>query len=683
MSETGRLIITDGDVVVSLFDIFNLQRWTPALAGTKAGGVWASSPFMPGRRLVAREFDNVTDSLELTIKSEGDINDLIFELRKLRQLLEKAVDYWVSDWAKEPVWIEARGTCEDEIRYAYVIDYRTPKDDDPYEDYANTIPSIFENFPLTIEHLQWQETEPDTETAIELSTSMTYNGTDYGQEATTERDVYLANKYTEANITHGYIYDASVPGFLAGNLIGGALPQNLLPNPPAVGDMLYLGINTALADSGPFSNVIFDLSQRWSVFPNWGTAVWEYWNGAWIALNPMDNTFGDGDMTPATSSPLSTLGVNAVAWAHPADWVTTAVNGVTGYWIRLRITVTPPIANNVPIQQNRDIYSQTYPWVDLDELQIPGDLPALIHTIIENRSAEIPNAIQDDNYTEMFMLCSRSVSRDFVNIFPAYINFSDEQNITGVTVGESVASSAFANDVQSPTGRCITSTLGGAVVEVETAYAIVQELFPGTYRVFLRADITTGTADAAKWKLRFDLGDYVLFETEFLEFVDTGQYAYIDFGQVDLLSYSLARAYGPIIYVISDDAAAQVVNLYDLVIMPVDEFSLLAYTNNGMILGSRIEFYGVSSEIELNVDSVTFQKNPVKAYARAPVVGTSLLLGDWILIINNLHILQQGEDQRIYFFGINDKTNRNALAWQLVRMEMSRSARYLSMRGDS
>jgi hypothetical protein len=57
------------------------------------------------------------------------------------------------------------------------------------------------------------------------------------------------------------------------------------------------------------------------------TLAWEYWNGsAWTALSSVvDGTSG-----------LTANGT--VTWAIPAGWATTAVNGVTQYWMRLRFT---------------------------------------------------------------------------------------------------------------------------------------------------------------------------------------------------------------------------------------------------------------------------------------------------------------------------------------------------------
>ena len=57
-----------------------------------------------------------------------------------------------------------------------------------------------------------------------------------------------------------------------------------------------------------------------------GTVVWEYWNGAWVTLSVTDPTSG---FTAAAST-------YNITWTAPGDWVTTAIDGVTKYWIRAR-----------------------------------------------------------------------------------------------------------------------------------------------------------------------------------------------------------------------------------------------------------------------------------------------------------------------------------------------------------
>jgi len=71
------------------------------------------------------------------------------------------------------------------------------------------------------------------------------------------------------------------------------------------------------------------------------TLAWEYWNGsAWTALTVTDGT--------------TKLTVNgSVTWTIPGTWATTAVNGTTCYWVRVRFTAgtwtTNPLVNTASL----------------------------------------------------------------------------------------------------------------------------------------------------------------------------------------------------------------------------------------------------------------------------------------------------------------------------------------------
>lgn len=92
----------------------------------------------------------------------------------------------------------------------------------------------------------------------------------------------------------------------------------------AVGDCLY--IKTAITNTNYQPAITFTLPTQTN---DWGYA-WEYWNGtAWIALTEGTDKF---DLT----NNLSQTGV--VYLGTYANYASTTVNGVAGWWIRLRIT---------------------------------------------------------------------------------------------------------------------------------------------------------------------------------------------------------------------------------------------------------------------------------------------------------------------------------------------------------
>lgn len=87
-----------------------------------------------------------------------------------------------------------------------------------------------------------------------------------------------------------------------------------------IGDNLYLGMSANRFD---FARFVFSTS------PAGGVRTWEYWNGStWAALTVVAVT-GNANLTGAT---------HELSWTPPSAWATTAVNGVTNYWIRARVT---------------------------------------------------------------------------------------------------------------------------------------------------------------------------------------------------------------------------------------------------------------------------------------------------------------------------------------------------------
>ncbi len=106
----------------------------------------------------------------------------------------------------------------------------------------------------------------------------------------------------------------------------------LFQGPTATNDEAYFGLQQQ------FEQIAF----KFGTVQAGGTLVWEFWNGsAWTTFVPTDGTNGftqDG----------------TVSWSIAAltAWVTTAVNAVTVYWVRVRFTGTVsqnPLVNSLTI----------------------------------------------------------------------------------------------------------------------------------------------------------------------------------------------------------------------------------------------------------------------------------------------------------------------------------------------
>jgi hypothetical protein len=169
--------ITDGTAAnkVDFFSLrspYHLLDWTPSTAKLKNDGVWQSSPFWDGRRLIASARENISDVLTIAV-SGGDMDTVTDNMRKLRLILEKAVYYWTSEWQREPVYLVARGDCETNTRYAIIKGYSMPNDDNPYEPPLGGVPAskAMVNIVLNIEHGLWQHVIPGTSEQVAIKST--------------------------------------------------------------------------------------------------------------------------------------------------------------------------------------------------------------------------------------------------------------------------------------------------------------------------------------------------------------------------------------------------------------------------------------------------------------------------------------------------------------------------------
>jgi hypothetical protein len=107
-------------------------------------------------------------------------------------------------------------------------------------------------------------------------------------------------------------YTAEAQGEAAGDVV-------LLPTVPAIGDAFYFG------GDAPFGLLELEIEAR-----RYGdlTVVWEYWNGAWLAVPGLqDGTEG------FTIEGLSGVLIPTI----PGDWTSTTINGSAAFFLRARV----------------------------------------------------------------------------------------------------------------------------------------------------------------------------------------------------------------------------------------------------------------------------------------------------------------------------------------------------------
>jgi len=435
-----------------------------------------------------------------------------------------------------------------------------------------------------------------------------------GQEASATSPVFIANHHTEAQLTHIYNDDGGV--FTSIYPIS-SFPQTLFPGTSAADDNVYFGINTALSDTGPFSSLVFDLLTGASAATSYAI-TWEYWNGAWVTLTTQDGT-----------SQLSLVGVNSVSWEVPADWATTAVNSITGYWIRARLSALTGAFTN-PVQQTRDIYSAVTPFIELAATQALGTINSLARIRLQNRSDNGgPGGSAPLLYSNRIMAGVMPVTNH--TNFRAYLNFADEQNQTGVSIDVSVdtdATTSVVTNLSAPTGRAVFFDAGGASLNaltdrasIDLATTIARDYY-GTFRAFLRGKQTGGSAGEVSLRLKVVSGTGGISSLSDIQTTaSTTDHELIEFEELVILPVSslfTSDELGDqtsIVLQVAASAADADFYAYDLFLLPTNLMYIDAKDEANTTTSA------ISNGIRLSLDSVTLPKLLVKAVAEKVSTG--------------------------------------------------------------
>jgi len=687
---TAILEITDGTVTIDLLNGagetgLHLESWRPNIPGFKGGGTFQESALSFGRQLVDRQFSNHMETFSLKASALSQDN-VIRTMQEIRRLLEKAAMYWVATWQNEPVWIKAKASNETNARYSIVVTGSILEDENPYSQpfLQPGCSSVMNALTLVLEHMFWSPDIPGTGTNTPLSTVVAFDGRNLGnvddagvRETQTDLDsVFIVNKHNVANLSDVYIDDG---GVFSANLLDAALPYALFPAVPVNNDACYFGCDTTITNSGPFNNIIFDISVVES--GNWDLA-WQYWNGAaWASLINtwgQDNTANDGIVDV---DPFTTLGVRSVSWLPPTTWATVAVNGVTGYWVRCLVYNAGAAPHTIPTQQNRNPYSVTWPYVEIQSTGVLGDIQALATMFMRNQSdpdgLSAPPASWSNNVTAGLRSMSRGEN------FSAFINLSDEQNAAGITVAVGIGS-AFATDVQAASGRLINAPNPAADEDVATVVIAspLYEEYVGDYQLYVRARQITGAVGDVLMSVTASIGGGVAPRQQSFTSVSATEWEILSFGKVRLPDDVLEYVNVTFTITLDGDGAADC-DLGELILIPVDEMAFLTedpFTDAVRAIGRR----GDTDSSYLAVDSVSSLKRTRAAVAR---YATDLIVDSYILRIAGNLRLQSNSHQRLWILNsqFDDQVGtveKFCPVQTLNTVKIEGYNRYQSMRGE-
>jgi len=696
------LEITDGTTTIDLLsrDGLRLENWEPRAQAYKY--MRNESSLAHGSAVVLEKEDNVLEDFALFARG-ADEDILYANIGDLLRLLRQAVEYWTSSWASAPVYLKARGPRETNTRYAMLYSYNFPGMPAPN---AQTIFSAlctpFAKVALQLERGPWQHVAIGSDEAIQASGMLDT----FGQEATTANSVFIANKSNLAQLTHIYRYTAA-GGIFSPNQIGKPV-MALLTTPPANDDCCYFGIETAVANQGPFSNLVFDIGTA-AVYTGNAKVIWEYYDGAaWSPLTVADDTVAVGaaySYGAGGGTPWQRTGVNSVRWGwdQPGggyDWSTVAINGVTAWWVRARAIIPVPPGDSItqPSTQNRAVYTTIWARAAIAAAQVLGDLPLRARIRIDGAPG-----------SSRYILGLRSAERDFDATYPfkAYINFSDTQQAAGITLslGGGCAYQGGSGTInESITGRWIRATVGagssqlvGIAFNSEMAYS-----YTGKFHVYLRYTDDPTAAGGFLMRARLLINftySYNVWQGDWhgLYYQSAGCDAEPFIADLGVLQFPLTtppkrsgrftNSVYLLVEIYNTTTGALDCDMLDLVLIPCDEW-IGDFCSNIADVSDDI---GMTEQ--LDIDSATMPYSPIEAHNRYDNdrgAGGAYLLFDkstWTAASSEPAFWQANKAQNLWFLGM-DLYAANSPYWlsfssyDLIRVQFRGVRRYILARGS-
>lgn len=408
----------------------------------------------------------------------------------------------------------------------------------------------------------------------------------YGREETCLDEVILANKHNRAQIDEIWYWDDSA-GAIHDVLAGHVFPSvvDLCHVTPAALDWWVFGVGLAgLNDEGPFSNIVLDMYNT-IVMPIEGD--WSFYDGAthlWIDFAPEE--FCDG--TNGFSKP----GVCVISFIQPGSisggymHTNTPAGGVAGLYIRFKITAVPA-GVGIPSINNRAPYTACWPYVDIANDSVPGDIAALAKSFLWPKT--MCWDVTGEYPYNSFYLAARSLSRGAD--FSAYINLSNLQNPIGIGVSANAGTVETPDDGSTPwgapTGAWDLWSAGGVgwvdAVTISFAYSIASQ-YRGKFAAWLRCVEFNGVFAPsydvqAKLSYRFgrdtqETDPVPIYQWDTTEESVRYFMGYLDLGP-DLAKDELLDHATIDVWLYNDDpAATQEVWLMDLILVPVDEYAV-------------------------------------------------------------------------------------------------------------
>jgi len=563
-------IIDSGGVIAGTSGISLIDPAT--IIGTKGG--------LNSLSLSADQIDmetpanEVGENLKLNLYGSSQDN-AASQYQTLKKMLRKARKFFSTQWQTAPVYLQAQHATETGARYAIVKGARGISLPDLF-DAPFEVDARIDAFGLDMvrEH-PWRGSVPGT-----LPTPLTLTKTNGTADATEVHLVNLGSTGTGDALSHIFNYDSSLTAFSTNQVAAtGITVWSVSGSTPAAGDIVYFifatrpGFNAVvpLATAGVFSaDVVVEgyISAAWTAL-TLGTDFWFY---PALTSADQDNMF-------------KTTGENVLSFAPGLNWGTVAVNGVTGYPVRVRLNTvaswtTTPVshASQIPYTQRRNYF-------DASASVIGGDAPP---RLMPRFKAPTSGAVVTPNPNRISAIfCGAKAGTAFESI----LNLHQYELPSGwaVAMGTDTAEEA---DLRAPSARraaCAFTTATAMTARVTLTGTAKWASFVGTHRVFLLCEQTTGDAGDTQVKARFLQGGsgvtnpYLDTKTVALQGVALG-YELVDLGNISISPDTVSAD------TLTDDlivqafaerlAGAASVRFSRVVLIPIDVFFFKAWMDN-------------------------------------------------------------------------------------------------------
>jgi len=402
--------------------------------------------------------------------------------------IRAAKQYWNTRWQRSPIYLQVRHLVEDNRRYAILKGAESGDEKDDW-DVMYEVSGILDSVGLNLkrEH-PWRGDPPGVLPAAKVLTKV-----DGSVNKAEEPITALGSQGTGDAPSHLYNFDSSLATFSA-NLIAGT-SINLFKaagETPAAGDILYIGWATRpgfhavipVVTAGVFTA---DIVPEAFISAAWTTLVW-------------GSTFTAYPFASSEDGLFKSAGQWLLSFAPGINWQTTAINGVTAYWVRLRLNTVTSWGTQPVSHGSETPYGPRKNYLEVPAAVTAGDAPPRLMIRAQAPSGGATPGI--GGLSSLIIGAMKSPGS-----FESVLNLHQFELPSGWAVAMGT-DTAEANDTRAPSARVATTTFVTTTMETRVTLTGTSKLasFPGTFQMFLIAEQTAGAVGDVNVRARAYLG---------------------------------------------------------------------------------------------------------------------------------------------------------------------------------